>query len=66
MILKPGKAPDSVASFRPNSLIPILGKVLESLFQNRRMLFIEQKTSFQTTSSVLEKNMAQQNKFIGL
>ena len=41
MILKPGKAPDSVASYRPISLIPILGKVLESLFQNRLMLFVE-------------------------
>ena len=41
MILKPGKPPEHVSSYRPISLLPTLGKVLESLFLNRLMHVID-------------------------
>lgn len=43
MILKPGKAAEHVSSYRPISLLPILGKVLESLFLNRLTFVIDTK-----------------------
>lgn len=43
MILKPGKTPEHVSSYRPISLLPILGKVLESLFLNRLTQVIDTK-----------------------
>lgn len=35
MILKPGKRPDEIASYRPISLLPIMGKMLEHIILNR-------------------------------
>ena len=35
MILKPGKPPTAVASYRPISLLPILSKILEKLLLTR-------------------------------
>ena len=35
MILKPGKTPTDVMSYRPNSLLPIISKILEKLLLSR-------------------------------
>lgn len=43
MILKPGKPGEDVKSYRPISLLPILGKVFETLFLKRLMPIIESK-----------------------
>lgn len=43
MIQKPGKPSDQVKSYRPISLLPVLSKVLESLFLTRLMPIIESK-----------------------
>ena len=40
MILKPGKDPDIVSSYRPISLLPIISKILERLFLNRLNKYI--------------------------
>lgn len=42
MIQKPGKPADQVTSYRPISLLPVLSKVLESLFIKRLMPIIEE------------------------
>ena len=44
MIIKPGKKPEEVASFRPISLLPIASKVLETIFLTRvSPIIIEKK-----------------------
>ena len=43
MVVKPGKPPEDVKSYRPISLLPIPSKVLELLFLNRLAPIIEER-----------------------
>lgn len=43
MVLKPGKEPENVQSYRPISLLPIVSKVFEKLILTRLMPIIEKK-----------------------
>jgi hypothetical protein len=43
MILKPGKSPYNVSSYRPISLLPVISKLFEKLFLKRMKLIIERK-----------------------
>jgi hypothetical protein len=43
MLLKPGKPPKNVGSFRPISLLPSLSKLLEKLLLKRLKPIIEEK-----------------------
>lgn len=43
MILKPGKQPENVSSYRPISILPTLSKVMEKLIQERLKPIIEQR-----------------------
>ena len=42
MVVKLGKPPENVKSYRPISLLPITSKVLELLFLNRLAALIEE------------------------
>ena len=43
MIPKPGKPPNIITSYRPISLLPVLSKLLEKMFQARLMPIINRK-----------------------
>ena len=64
MVVKPGKPPEDVKSYRPISILPISSKVLEVLFLNR--LSIEQRILIPDHQFGFEKDMAQLSKFTEL
>ena len=43
IVVKPGKPPEDINSYRPISLLPIPSKVLELLFLNRLASIIEER-----------------------
>lgn len=43
MIPKPGKNPTDVSSYRPISLLPVLGKLFEKFFSKRLKIVIQDK-----------------------
>jgi hypothetical protein len=42
MTVKPGKNPNDITSYRPNSLLPILSKILEKIFLKRLTPIIDE------------------------
>ena len=56
MILKPGKKPTDLKSYRPISLLPINSKLLETLFLKRLMPAIEEKVFIPKQKFGIRKN----------
>jgi hypothetical protein len=51
LILKPGKPPNELTSYRPISLLPIISKVFEKILL-KRLLPMDENNRFYTQSSV--------------
>jgi len=57
-ILKPGKAPNLVTSYRPISLLSCIGKVIEKIVADRLSYVLEDRNAFSNTQAGFRKRLS--------